>query len=651
MNDTAPPTPPPPAPDDSASSSSLFQRTLRKLMFVDLPIKRKFLLFAGGALFWFASMAVVAVTALSAIHFKYHQVSEQSVPYIQTTRTVLESLQDIERDLHRMLDAESMANLPNADSARDRIKTIRADVADLSLRRSDSTYAGTIIETVLRTLATSNPENVQYLQRMLSVTEQLDRSFDEFLLQKRQSLQSADGNGAALQASFETIHGLVHEATAVTSAHAEHLTDEYQGTNLQIYQIIRNSVHAMIVVLVIATFLLILFVRWLIVAFQQPIESIIDQIDALSMGDIDHAKKVSVKAQDEIGTLSQKFNSLMDSVYGMTIYKKVIEEDASLDEVYHRLGEVFRNELGIEAFTIFEVDSQQKEMRVGYPPLVGDSTLQCDEDVLVDCTLCRAVKTGHNVSSFEYAGICRRFTGEGDNGHICIPMMLGGKTGGVVQLRFPAEKSDGALPSERARQLFRAETYINQSLSVIEAKRLMQTLRDSALIDPLTGLYNRRFLQEHTNQLISGVVRRKKQVGLLICDLDYFKQVNDTHGHDVGDQLLQETSTILKNAVREADVVIRFGGEEFLVLLMDVEPGDAMAVAEKIRERIEQMKFSVSGTTLQKTISIGVSEYPSDADGFWQAIKFADVALYQAKESGRNQAVRFSEEMWQHGDF
>jgi len=167
----------------------------------------------------------------------------------------------------------------------------------------------------------------------------------------------------------------------------------------------------------------------------------------------------------------------------------------------------------------------------------------------------------------------------------------------------------------------------------------------------MTGLYNRRFLQEHTAQIISGVLRRKTQIGLLVCDIDYFKQVNDTHGHDAGDQLLRETAIVLKNAVRESDIVIRFGGEEFLVLLMDVQSGDAVVVAEKIRQSIEKLKVTVGEKVLQKTISIGVAEFPGDTDGFWQAIKYADVALYRAKEGGRNQCVRFAPDMWQHGDF
>jgi two-component system cell cycle response regulator len=131
-----------------------------------------------------------------------------------------------------------------------------------------------------------------------------------------------------------------------------------------------------------------------------------------------------------------------------------------------------------------------------------------------------------------------------------------------------------------------------------------------------------------------------------MCDMDFFKQVNDDHGHDIGDSVLKETSHILKNSVRESDVVIRFGGEEFLILLIDTEPDYGIKIAEKIRDNIQNNKFKSSkGGVLQKTISIGVSEFPNDTEGFWQAIKFADVALYNAKDTSRNKSERFNTDM------
>ena len=628
----------------AAPTPGLLRRILRLLTFVDLPIKQKFLLLAIGTLFWFGSMAIVTVFALTAIQYKYHQVAEQIMPHEQASREVLAHLQNLDRDLQIIGHGELSADLLAAQAVRDHVKAIRAINARLSLRQPAAT--GTFVENLMRSMATASPESLEYLKGILVATDRIDQALDGFINAKRNAPRGADTDAA-----FHTAKARVAEGVVLATQHAKNVADAYGDINNGIYQIIRDSVNAILIVLLIASTLLFFFVRWIIVAFQRPIAAIIRQIDSLSTGDINLAKKVAIKSQDEIGTLSKKFNSLVDSVYGMTVYKKVIEEDAALDDVYHRLGDVFESELGIRQYAIYDVNAQKKAMRVAHPPLVGGSVLHCDADILTDCNQCRAVKTGHKVSSFEFPGVCRRFVPEEGVGHICIPLVAGGIAGGVVQLRFAADPQGAMRDPTTPQKLFNAETYINQSLSVIEAKRLMQTLRESAMVDPMTGLYNRRFLQEHTAQIISGVLRRKTQIGLLVCDIDYFKQVNDTHGHDAGDQLLRETAIVLKNAVRESDIVIRFGGEEFLVLLMDVQSGDALVVAEKIRQSIEKLKVTVGEKVLQKTISIGVAEFPGDTDGFWQAIKYADVALYRAKEGGRNQCVRFAPEMWQQRDF
>lgn len=623
------------------------QRLLGLLTFVDLPIKQKFLLLTVGTLFWFGSMAVVTVLALSAIQYKYHQVSEQIMPHQQAAHEVLGHLQNIDRDLQFMGQSDASMDLLAVQALREHVKAIRAANARLSLHQNTPT--GTFMETLVRSLASPTAGSLQYLQDMVVLTDRLDQSLDTYITTKRKAPRPADTVTAT--STLEDTRARVAEGMALVNQHASRMAEGYTSINSAIYQIIRDSVNAILIVLLLASTLLLFFVRWIIVAFQRPIATIIQQIDSLSTGDISLAKKVAIRSQDEIGTLSSKFNSLIDSVYGMTIYKKVIEEDAALDDVYHRLGDVFKKELGIAHYTIYDVDAQKKKMRVVDPPLVGDVQLHCDPEVLSDCQQCRAVTTGHTVSSLEFQGVCRRFVPQPGVGHICIPLVAGGHTGGVVQLRFAIDERNAVLDSGTPQKIFEAETYINQSLSVIEAKRLMQTLRESAMVDPLTGLYNRRFLQEHTAQIISGVLRRKTQIGLLVCDLDYFKQVNDAHGHDAGDQLLRETSIVMKKTVRDSDIVIRFGGEEFLILLMDVQPGDALAVAEKIRKSIEALKVNVGDKTLQKTISIGVAEFPGDTDGFWQAIKYADVALYRAKDQGRNQCVRFSPEMWEHGNF
>jgi diguanylate cyclase (GGDEF) domain len=137
-----------------------------------------------------------------------------------------------------------------------------------------------------------------------------------------------------------------------------------------------------------------------------------------------------------------------------------------------------------------------------------------------------------------------------------------------------------------------------------------------------------------------------------MIDVDHFKEINDKYGHDVGDMVLKTVAQTIKESIRESDIPIRFGGEEFLVLLTNVKPGDSESVAEKIRKNMEKRVIKLpNNTTIKRTISIGVSEIPTDTDKFWQAVKFADVALYKAKESGRNKVVRYQKDMWQEEEY
>ena len=184
---------------------------------------------------------------------------------------------------------------------------------------------------------------------------------------------------------------------------------------------------------------------------------------------------------------------------------------------------------------------------------------------------------------------------------------------------------------------------------VIHSKALLEKLRDSSLKDALTGLYNRRYLEEYLDRLKEQHIRNKQNIGVLMIDMDHFKRVNDTYGHDAGDIVLKELSFILSDTVRKSDLVIRFGGEEFIVFLINVE-GETrtIEIAEKLRQRIEATDIEIGhSNTLSKTISIGASMFPDDSKSIWQVIKFADVALYQAKDTGRNKVIRFTQEMQQ----
>jgi diguanylate cyclase (GGDEF)-like protein len=219
--------------------------------------------------------------------------------------------------------------------------------------------------------------------------------------------------------------------------------------------------------------------------------------------------------------------------------------------------------------------------------------------------------------------------------------MQSGSVGSVLQLIVPPDQQ-----VRLAALVPHVTVYLREAAPVLEAKRLMDTLRESTLRDVLTALHNRRFLEESVEMLVAQAQRHGNHMAILMLDLDFFKMVNDEHGHDAGDALLKALGKVLAQSVRSSDYVIRYGGEEFLMVLQETTGGQAIAVAEKIRERVAELKVQVAGGMLQKTISIGIADFPGDSDTFWQTVKFADVALYHAKETGRNRVVRFGMELW-----
>jgi diguanylate cyclase (GGDEF)-like protein len=379
----------------------------------------------------------------------------------------------------------------------------------------------------------------------------------------------------------------------------------------------------------------------------RPLRRVIDGLKdiASGKGDIVLNKRIAISSIDEIGVLSSEFNGLMESIGRLTAFKKVIEGDDCVAEVYRRLGDVCSGQLGVRDCVVHEVADAEGRFVQAYPVAPAHGEARCDPQVAEDCERCKAKRTGQPISSLTYPGICRFFRGGPTEEHCCIPLVVGGSTVAVAQFVFDAGQGRAALRDAEGK-LFKVEQYVKEALPVLETKRLTARLREASLRDPLTGLHNRRFLQEHAEKLVAGAARRGKKVGLVMCDLDHFKQVNDVHGHHAGDAVLRETAALIRRSVRASDLVVRFGGEEFLVVLLDVGEEDAVGVAEKIRQRIQGARLKLPDGTIHRTISLGVSEFPSDTDALWHCIRFADVALYRAKEAGRNRAVRFTPDMW-----
>ena len=180
---------------------------------------------------------------------------------------------------------------------------------------------------------------------------------------------------------------------------------------------------------------------------------------------------------------------------------------------------------------------------------------------------------------------------------------------------------------------------------VTERLNTERTIHYMAHHDTLTGLPNRRLMQDRLNQAILQARRQQKHVALLFLDLDRFKLVNDTLGHETGDYVLRDIAKKLNKVVREGDTVSREGGDEFLIILPDLEkPEFAQLVATKILDELAK-PIEVSGHELTVTASIGISHYPNDATDVQQLLKHADSAMYQAKDAGRNTARFFTSDL------
>jgi two-component system cell cycle response regulator len=169
---------------------------------------------------------------------------------------------------------------------------------------------------------------------------------------------------------------------------------------------------------------------------------------------------------------------------------------------------------------------------------------------------------------------------------------------------------------------------------------VQQTI-ELAVTDPLTGLSNRRYLDNHISTLFNRSMARGRPLSVLIADIDRFKQINDTYGHDAGDDIIREFANRVRSTVRGADLACRYGGEEFVVVMPDTSPEIAAAVAERLRSVIETVPFVVkgSGQELQVTASFGIASRTPQVITPQHLMKQADVALYEAKNAGRNRVV------------
>ena len=185
--------------------------------------------------------------------------------------------------------------------------------------------------------------------------------------------------------------------------------------------------------------------------------------------------------------------------------------------------------------------------------------------------------------------------------------------------------------------------YITTMLSA-DIRRALTQIKLLSETDELTGILNKRAIDIVSSRLLKQAARYARPVSVLMIDSDSLKSINDTHGHEAGNRLLKLTVECIQSQLREADIVGRYGGDEFLVLLPETPCAGAAGVAARIRQSIESASFSIRDKTVRATVSIGVASYPEHGDDFETIMKKADQAMYGSKNKGKNQVTVFGGE-------
>jgi len=313
-------------------------------------------------------------------------------------------------------------------------------------------------------------------------------------------------------------------------------------------------------------------------------------------------------------------------------FKQTIENDKELEDIYNRVAFVLKERFKLDNFTMTEIDKTHKVKTIVYSEQGCNCTILEGE--------CRADRIHASVDSNIFAKSCELYQQEGTE-YICTPYTISSELTLILTIVTTDKKT-----TEYARSIMSdIEDYVTTARPAIVSKKLMQTLNQMARIDQLTDMYNRKFLDEFADVSIPQAIRSKTSYGVLMVDIDYFKMINDNYGHDIGDETIRIVSGVIRSSIRKSDIAIRYGGEEFLILLYNCAEENIMSISESIRTNFAKQKIHANGETFSKTLSIGYSHFPEDSDSIWKCIKFADISLYQAKNGGRNKVVSFQEDM------
>jgi diguanylate cyclase (GGDEF)-like protein len=506
----------------------------------------------------------------------------------------------------------------------------------------------------LRVLTEDNPSQQKRLDALESLVKQdLEFVADIINIRQFQGLNAAaeminKGRGVQLTDAIRTI--LNDMNTEETSLLEQRASQTMSSVNLTRWMVGMGTLVALLATAVSGLFIA--------NSITHPLKVLVDGTTEIKDGNLAH--RVEVHTRDEIGDLAASFNQMAGQVQETsTSYQRANEELAlvirqvqqrnrevelvnemsevlqicqDLDEAYAMIGRYAAKFLPQEKGILYQLAPSRDVLETG--ATWGDGDLVFKKVITPDD--CWALRRGqvHIINEPLTDLICPHISTDEImlTSAICIPLLASGDVIGM--LHICNQTKENPLTVERQQIMTSFAEHLSLSLSNL---KLRETLRQQSIRDALTGLYNRRFLEETLGREILRARRANITLSLMMLDVDHFKRFNDTFGHQAGDLVLSNLGRIMQANVRGEDLACRYGGEEFIIVL----PGASLQVtqerAELLRQEVEALSVYMNDQHLGPvTVSIGLSCLPENGTAVDMLIRAADAALYQAKQSGRN---------------